>query len=153
MSPLQFDTTLGSDEDSAFFIEVPGEVIAGLGKKKKPPVKVTLNGFLHRTTVSVYGEKYYLPVRKEIRLGAGLKPGDPVTVTIELDEEPRVVELPEDFGLALAADSEARVVFDKLSFTHRREYVEWITGAKRDETRVRRIEKAIKMLRDGRKEP
>lgn len=148
-----FQATMQTDDESAFFLEVPAEVMAALGKRKRPPVAVTLNGYLHRTTVAVYGGKYYLPVRKEIRQAAGLAPGDAVAVTIALDAEPRAVDLPEDFARDLAANTEAQSAFDRLSYSHRKEYVDWIAAAKRDDTRRRRVEKALTMLAEGRKEP
>ncbi len=76
--------------------------------------------------------------------------GDTVDVTIELDEEPRVVEVPDDLAVALAADADATAAFDRLSYSHRREYVEWIDEAKRAETRARRISATVERLRAGR---
>jgi uncharacterized protein YdeI (YjbR/CyaY-like superfamily) len=72
---------------------------------------------------------------------------------LELDDEPRTVEVPEELQAALAADDAARAAFDGLSYTHRREYVEWVTGAKREETRRARLERAVGMLRDGVRHP
>ena len=72
---------------------------------------------------------------------------------LELEDEPRTVEVPEEFQAALAADAEAKAAFEGLSFTHRREYVEWVTGAKREETRRARLERAVGMLRDGVRHP
>ncbi|MBI4494281.1 MAG: DUF1905 domain-containing protein [Chloroflexi bacterium] len=69
MPPQHFQTALHSDEGSVLLLEVPANAIAALGRGKRPPVRVTLNGFPCRTTVSSYGGKYYLPVRKEIRQG------------------------------------------------------------------------------------
>jgi uncharacterized protein YdeI (YjbR/CyaY-like superfamily) len=74
-------------------------------------------------------------------------------VTLTLDEELRIVEVPDDLAAAFAGDSEARAVFERLSFTHQREYVEWIAGAKREATRTRRVAQTLEMLRDGIKTP
>jgi uncharacterized protein YdeI (YjbR/CyaY-like superfamily) len=76
-----------------------------------------------------------------------------VVVELEADEEPRTVAPPADLAAAIAGDPAARAAFDGLSFTHQREYVEWVTGAKRPETRRRRVQQAVVMLRDGRPHP
>ncbi len=149
-----FTTTVGSDDPSSLFIEVPAEVVAALSEKKRPPVRVTLDGgYTYRSTVSVYGGRYLLPIRREIREACGREPGMAVEVTLALDEEPRTVETPDDLVAALAADPEANAAFDKLSFTHRKEYVEWIIGAKHEETRSRRVAQTVEMLRKGVKTP
>jgi hypothetical protein len=154
MPEQRFTTIVGSDDPSSLFIVIPAEVVAALGDKKRPPVRVTLNGaYTYRSTVSVYDGRYYLPIRREIREACGLAPGMPLDVTLALDEEPRQVEVPDDLAAALAGDPEACAVFDRLSFTHQREYVEWITGAKREETRTRRVAQTLEMLRKGIKTP
>jgi hypothetical protein len=144
-----FEAVLGSDDEKSLFIEVPQEVVAALGPKKRPPVRVTINGFPYRSTISVYGGRSYLPVRKEIREGARVQKGDTVTVILELDDAPRVVDVPGDMASALGGDAEASAAFDRLPYTHRKEYVEWIDGAKREETRQRRIAQALERLRTG----
>jgi hypothetical protein len=116
-------------------------------------VKVTINGFTYRTTIAVYGGKSYVPVRREVREGARIAYHEPLDVSIEFDHEPRTVDIPDDLAQALAADPVVRMAFDRLSYTHRKEYVDWITGAKREETRRRRVEQAMAMLRDGRRTP
>jgi hypothetical protein len=154
MPKQRFSTTVGSDDPSSLFIEVPSEVVAALSEKKRPPVLVTLNGdYIYRSTVSVYGGRYLLPLRREIREARGLAPGMSVDVTLTLDEEPRTVGVPDDLAAAFTGDSEARAVFDRLSFTHQREYVEWITSAKRAATRTRRVAQTLEMLRNGVKTP
>jgi bacteriocin resistance YdeI/OmpD-like protein/uncharacterized protein DUF1905 len=154
MTERHFSTTVGSDDPSSLFIVVPPEVVAALSAKKRPPVRVTLNGdYTYRSTVSDYGERYYLPIRRESREACRLAPGMPVEVALALDEEPRTVEVPDDLAAAFAGDPEARVVFDRLSFTRQREYVEWITSAKREATRTRRLAQTLAMLRNGAKTP
>ncbi len=86
-----------------------------------------------------------------MRAGAGVAPGDRVTVDLVLDEEERTVEVPDD--LATALDADARAFFDALSYTHREEYVRWIEDAKRAETRHARVAKAVTMLRDRVRHP
>jgi hypothetical protein len=154
MPEQRFTTIVGSDDPSSLFIEVPAEVVAALSEKKRPPVRVALNGgYTYRSTVSVYGGRFLIPIRREIREACGLEPGMPVEVTLALDEEPRTVETPDDLATMLAGDAQARAAFERLSFTHRKEYIEWITGAKREATRTRRVAQTMEMLRKGVKTP
>jgi hypothetical protein len=154
MPEQRFATILGSDDPLSLFIVVPPEVVAALSAKKRPPVRVTLNGdYTYRSTVSVYSGRYYLPIRREIREACGLASGMPVEVRLALDEEPRQVEIPDGLAAAFAGNPEAGAIFDRLSFTHQREYVEWINGAKREATRTWRVAKTLEMLRDGVKTP
>ena len=131
---------------------VPGDVVEALGPKKRPPVTVTINGYTYRSTIAPYGDEFFLPLNRANREAAEVTSGDVVEVTIELDREPRVVEVPDDLAAALAEESSAARFFEELSYTHKREYVEWITAAKRAETRQRRIVKAVEMLSEGRRQ-
>jgi uncharacterized protein YdeI (YjbR/CyaY-like superfamily) len=101
----------------------------------------------------VYGGVTWLGLRNELRREAGLADGDSVDVEIERDDSPREVEVPPELASALASDDVAAGVYESLSFTHRREYAEWIAGARKQETRMRRVAKALEMLRDGVKHP
>lgn len=149
----RFETTLQSEAGGpAVFVEVPEEVRALLGRKRAP-VRGTINGSPFRSTVAVYGGRGFIPVPKRLREEAGIAPGDGLVVELEPDDEPRVVEVPPDLDAALSDDDEARAAFAKLSYSHRKEYVSWITDAARAETRRRRIERTIAMLREGRKSP
>jgi hypothetical protein len=149
MSTQQFEVVFHPEEDGGVMVEIPADVVAALGTRKRPPVRAGLNGYVYRTTVSVYGGKFFIPVRKEIRQAAGLTPGERLQVTLELDDEPRTVEPPDDLRDALAAAEGAQAVFDRLAFTHRKEYVNWITEAKRPETRRRRVEQTVTRLLEG----
>ena len=114
----------------------------------------TVNGTAFRGRLMVYGGVTYLGFRREIRDAAGgIQPGDLVEVVIQRDDAPREVEVPPALASALAGDAEARSVFESLAFTHRREYAEWIAEAKREETRARRVERALTMLRERVKHP
>ena len=147
----RFETVLGA-EGSGVFIEVPLDVPALFGRARAP-VRGTLNGHPFRSTVAVYGGRSYLPVNRNLREAAGVAAGDAVVVELEPDDQPRTVEPPADLADALAADPEAKAAFDGLSFTHRREYANWVANAKRAETRRRRVEQAVQMLRGGRRNP
>jgi uncharacterized protein YdeI (YjbR/CyaY-like superfamily) len=107
----------------------------------------------YRSRLSVYGGATYLGLRKEVRDAAGVSVGDEVQVTMELDDQPREVDLPPALAAALARDDVACGAYEGLSFTHRREYAQWIAEAKRPETRERRVRKAIEMLNEGIKHP
>jgi hypothetical protein len=126
-------------------IVVPDAVVEKLASGKKPKVSVTLNGYTYRSTVAVMGGQFMLPLAKVHRDAAGVKPGQKVEITLELDTAPREVEIPKDFAAALKKAG-LRAAFDRLAFTHRKEHVRAIEEAKAAETRVRRIDKALAMV-------
>lgn len=139
-------TILLDDKVNATGIRVPPENIAALGKGKKPPVKVTLNGFTYATTVAAFGDVFMIPLSKERREAAGVQAGETVEVTLELDAEPRTVEVPEDLAAALDAQPGARAAFDALNFSTRKEHVRQVESAKAQDTRERRIAKIVSSL-------
>lgn len=130
-------------------LQVPAEAIAALGKQKRPKVTVSLNGYTYRSTVAAYGDVFMLPVSAEHREAAGVKAGDEVEVTIELDLEPRTVDVPDDLAAALAEKPGATAAFDALSYTMRKEYVRQVESAKAQETRERRIAGIVAKLTEG----
>jgi hypothetical protein len=135
-----FTTTLQKAEGlNATGIRVPSEVIAALGTQKRPKVKVTINGYTYRNTVAVFGDVFMLGVSQEHRAAAGLEAGDQVEVTLELDTEPRTVDVPDDLKAALSEKAGAKEAFDALSYTMRKEYVRQVQDAKAQATRERRI--------------
>ncbi len=148
---MKFHTTLLKAGKSATGIEVPPEVVAALGTSKKPPVRVTLNGYTYRSTIAVMGGVFMVGVSAENRAGASVAGGDEIDVEIELDTEPRELTIPEDLAAALDADADARRFFDSLSYSSRRRYTRSVEGAKTAETRQRRIEKAVSDLREDKK--
>jgi hypothetical protein len=151
MAAHRFETVLGS-EGGGVFIEVPLDVPATFGKARAP-VRGTINGHPFRSTVAVYGGRYYLPVNRALRQAAGVAAGDAVVVELDTDDQPRTVDPPADLADALAAATDAAAAFAGLSYTHQREYAEWVAQAKQAETRRRRVEQAVQMLRDGRRHP
>ena len=110
------------------------------------PVHGTINGYPFRSTLAPYAQVWYLPVNRALRAGAKVKAGDTVKVIIERDDKARVVRTPPDLAQALKTNADARAAWNKLSFTHKREYAEAIRGAKKPETRARRVEHTIQML-------
>ena len=145
MATKRFKAILGSDDPGSLFIEIPFDVKAVFGTAR-PKVVVTVNDHSYRSTVSVYGGRSYLPVRKSNRDAAKVAVGDEVNVRLELDEEPRVVEVPTELAAALRKNTALRAAWAKLSHSHQREHADAITSAKKEETRARRVAKAIEML-------
>ncbi|HZW04894.1 MAG TPA: YdeI/OmpD-associated family protein [Anaerolineaceae bacterium] len=146
-----FRTILRLEGKTATGIEVPPEVVRALGPTQKPPVRVTIGKHTYRSTVAAYGGLYMIPVSAENRELAGVRAGEEVEVTLELDTEPRVVAVPSDLAAALAADPQAKGFFESLSYSNQRRYVLQIEDAKTPETRQRRIEKTVANLRAGKK--
>jgi len=144
---MTFRTTVELGGKTATGMRVPADVVAGLGSHKRPPVRVTINGYTYRTTVAVMGGEFMLPLSAENRAGAGVAAGDEVEVGLELDNEPRVVTVPADFAAALDGDAAAKERFEALSYSNKSRHVIAIEQAKTPETRARRIEKAISTLR------
>jgi len=126
--------------------QVPAMVVEDFGVGKKPPVKVTINGYTYRNTVAVYNGEFMIGVSAEHRAGANVKANDVMEVTLELDTAPRVVDVPVDFQKALSKNTAAKKNFDLLSYSNKQGYVLPIKGAKTEETRQRRIDKAIREL-------
>ena len=148
---MRFRTTLLLGGKTATGIEVPAEIVEGLGAGKRPPVRVTIKGHTYRSSIAVMGGVFMVGVNADERKAAGVAAGDELDVDIELDTEPRTVVVPDDFAAALDADGEARRFFDKLSYSHQRRHVLAIEDAKTPETRGRRIAKSVEMLREGRR--
>ena len=147
---MRFRATIQLNGKTATGVQVPTEVVAALGSGKRPPVRVTINGHTYRSSVAPMGGQFMLGVSAEVRERAGVAAGDEVDVEIELDTEPREVTVPLDLAGALDRDTEAKLHFDGLSYSHKRRHVLSIEEAKTAETRQRRIAKAISALREGR---
>jgi len=131
------------------FVEVPFDVEQAFGSKK-PKVKATIEGVPYRGTLVRMGtECHVLIILKGIREQIGKTFGDEVTISVEPDTEPRLIEIPPDLAKELKKDKEAKAFFDKLSYTHQKEYVTWINEAKKQETRQNRILKTLEMLKKG----
>ena len=129
------------------FVEVPFDVEAAFGSKR-PKVKAMIEGIPYRGTLTRMGtDCHVLGIRKEIREQIGKTFGDEVTIMLESDTEPRVIEIPDQLQKAFKAEKEAKVRFERLSYTHQKEYVSWINEARKEETRQSRIVKTIAALK------
>jgi hypothetical protein len=134
------------------YVTIPFDVEQVFGKKRLK-VKATIDGEPYRGSLVRMGTPHHmLIILKQIRQKIGKTFGDVVTVEIEEDLEPRQVELPLDLQQAFQANPEARQVFDRLSYTHQKEYVRWVSEARRPETRQRRIQQTMEMLTQEKRE-
>jgi hypothetical protein len=140
---MKFRATVELNGKTATGIEVPAEVVAALGKGKRPPVTATVNGYSYRTSVAAMGGRFLMPVSAQVRQDAGVAAGDVVDVELELDEAPRTVAVPDDLAEALAGDPAAGAAFARLSYSHQQRHVLAIESAKAPETRQRRIAKTV----------
>jgi hypothetical protein len=145
---VEFDTTVTAAGNNTGIV-VPADVIERLGAGRRPAVVVNVNGYEYRNTVGVMGGKHMISISAAVRKETGLKGGDPIRVTLTVAETPRAVDVPGDFAAALAADTQAKAFFDKLSNSLQRYHVDTINAAKTTATRQRRIEKAISLFREG----
>ncbi|HXF19241.1 MAG TPA: YdeI/OmpD-associated family protein [Streptosporangiaceae bacterium] len=146
---MKFHGRVELNGKTATGIEVPAEVVTGLGAGKRPAVRATVNGFTYRTSVAPMGGRFLLPVSAQIRAGAGVAAGDEVDVDLEVDTEPRTVSVPADLAVALDTDPAVRRAFDALSYSQQLRYVQPVEDAKATATRQRRIDKVLSDLRPG----
>lgn len=149
LAAMRFRATILSSGKTAAGIQVPNEIVEALGSSRKPPVRVTINGFTYRSSVASMGGVFMLGVSAEVRKAAGVVAGDDVDLDIELDTEPREVAVPPDFAAALDRDIDARRFFDRLSYSNKRRIINPIDDAKTPETRQRRIDKSVDRLHEG----
>ena len=138
-----------SGKNTAGFV-VPDEFVAQLGGGRHPKVRVRLNGTEFGTSIAAMGGRFLLGVSAERRQAAGVTAGETYDVEIELDTEPRQLEVPDDLSAALDADPAARAFFDSLSYSKRQWHVLQVAGAKQPETRARRVATSVRMLAEGR---
>lgn len=141
----------GKEADVVAAIRPPVDVPECFGTRGRVPVRGTINGYPYRSSLSPYGGRHWMPVNKLLREGAGVQAGDLVDVVMERDDEERTVEAPLPLKKALAKNETARANWQKLSFTHKKEMALAIHGAKREETRVRRLGKIVECLNTGAK--
>ncbi|MEO0468760.1 MAG: YdeI/OmpD-associated family protein [Bacteroidota bacterium] len=152
----QFEATMLTNPKfkNSAYVDIPFSVEEVFGTKGQVKVIAHFDGIPYRGSIANMGTGcHILIIRKDIRAKLNKKVGDTVLVELEKDTGPRVVEIPTVLQEKFAAFPEAKIFFDSLSYTHRKEYVRWITSAKREETRIRRLEKSIDLLLKGTKTP
>jgi hypothetical protein len=147
---MKFSTTILQSGNNTGIV-VPPEVVEALSGGKKPAVTVTIGSYSYRSSVAVMGGQFLIPLSAERRAESGIKGGDAIEVELTLDTEPREVVVPEDLSLALAGDAAAKAFFESLSYSNKLRHVLSITDAKTPETRQKRIDKTMDMLRSGKK--
>ncbi|MGI8885336.1 MAG: YdeI/OmpD-associated family protein [Gaiellaceae bacterium] len=148
MAAKRFTVELERTGKTATMFRVPFDLKEAFGRAR-PPVRITIRGHTWRTTPGVYDGVGHIVVNRAVKAATGVDAPDRVQVTMELDTAPRTVSVPPDLRAALAAAPEAKAALAGMSFTHRREYVEWVEEAKRQETRARRIAATVEHLRAG----
>jgi len=153
MKKYKFKAQLQAGRGGGAYVFFPYDVEKEFGTKGKVPVQATFDGVPYKGSLFKYSySQHVLGILKSIREQIGKQPGDTVDLAIWKDEELRTVEIPADFRNRLKKES-LLPIFEKLSYKHRKEYCRWITEAKKEETRLRRLEKAVEMLRNGVKTP
>jgi bifunctional DNA-binding transcriptional regulator/antitoxin component of YhaV-PrlF toxin-antitoxin module len=153
MKKYKFKAKIQEGRGGGAFVYFPYDVEKEFGTKGQVPIKADLEGEEYRGSLAKYGSpQHMLGVAKAIREKLGKRPGDMLEVELWKDEEERTVEVPPEFQKLMKKEGLLRF-FEKLSYTHRKEYCRWISEAKKEETQLRRLEKAVEMLRSGIKTP
>lgn len=153
MKQYKFKATIDGAGSGGACVLFPYDTEKEFGTRGQVPVKVSFDGVPYTGTMVKYGRpQHMLPILKAVREKIGKGPGDIVSVIVERDETVRTIEVPPEFAKLLKKESVLET-FENLSYTHRKEYCRWITEAKREETRVKRLAKAIEMLKAGVKTP
>ncbi len=149
MPKVQFNARLEAGWQAGVFFKLPPKESAKFGVRGRVAVTGSINGYPFRSSIFPVGDgTHYMTVNRSVREGAGVAVGDRVKVYMQEDTAPRTVELPPDLDKALSKSKSAGTNFDKLSYTHRKEYAQWVESAKRTETRSRRIEQLLARLSD-----
>jgi Domain of unknown function (DUF1905)/Bacteriocin-protection, YdeI or OmpD-Associated len=153
MKKYKFKARIESESGGGAYILFPYDTEKEFATKGKVPVKATFNGVSYTGSLIKYGHpQHMLGILKAIREQIGKQPGDTIDVELWKDEAPRVLEIPAAFQAAMKKEG-VLATFEKLSYTHRKEYCRWITEAKKEETRSARLTKSIAMLKKGIKTP
>lgn len=148
--PVSFSAELlQADGMKATGIVVPPAVLDQISSGRRPAVRVTLNGHAFRTTLGALAGNTMIPVSAEVRKAAGVAAGDALDITVVADTTPRDVVVPDDLAAALVAQPAAAAFFSKLPNGLQRYHVDLINGAKTDDTRRRRVDKAIELFLAG----
>lgn len=138
---------------NAAFVNFPFDTEELFGKKARIKIKALFDGKVeYRGSLSkMKSDCHILGLTQAIRRQLGKSIGDEVSVTLWEETEERTVEIPGDIEKFLVAHPTAKILFDKMSYTHRKEYIRWVTEAKKEETRERRKVKMVEMILEGKK--
>lgn len=143
-----FDATIEAAGRGGAVAYVPFDVKGAFGSGR-PKIRALIDGHEYRGSLANMGHGHFLPIRKDVRAAIDKDVGEEVHIEVELDTAPRVVEVPDELERALAGSKPAHERYESLSYTHRREFAEWVAGGKKQETRDRRAWKAVEMLLEG----
>ena len=143
---MEFTAVVQLHGKSATGMEIPADIVERLGGGRRPLIQVTINGHTYPSAIGIMGGKSLIPLSADNRRKAGVAAGDRVKVSVELDTAPRDVEIPTDFDKALTAHPVAKEAFRQLSSSGKKRHILSIEGAKTEETRQRRIAKAVTEL-------
>jgi hypothetical protein len=134
------------------FVTAPFSIEEEFGKRGRIAIVGKIDGQEFRGSFMPNGDGgHFIVVKKEIREAIGKEAGSTVRVEVVLDTQARVVDIPEEFATALAKKKKVKAAFEALSYSHRKEYVDWISSTKKSETRQRRIVTAMAMIAAGRR--
>jgi hypothetical protein len=151
---IEFDAVIIKQPGiDAAYIEIPFDVEKTFGADRVK-VKAWFDNFEYRGSIMRMGTPcHILGLTKTVRKAINKNPGDKIHVAVQVDSGERIVPIPEDFRLLLEANTEIKPFFEALSFTNRKEYCVWISSAKKTETRQARLQKALELLRNHRRNP
>jgi hypothetical protein len=134
------------------YIVIPVDIETLYNVKGRVNIKGWLNKVPFRGTLLPRGNgEHYFVINYNLRMQIGAETGSEVTVSLTFDPDIREVDLPSDFAQALDNNQQARAFYDTLTFSHKKEFINWFDSAKKPETRTRRIAKAITMLENEEK--
>jgi hypothetical protein len=151
MTSLHFKAVIQSGAGA--WVDIPFDVEKKFGKKRVP-IRATIDGQPYRgSLVRMSGDCHMLLILKSIRQAIGKQPGDKVSITFREDTAARKVIVPADVQKSLSSQPQAKAFFKELAYSHQREYIEWIKGARQPETRKRRMIRMLDRLGRGKKEP
>ena len=143
---MRFRTKVLRAGKTATGVEVPAQVVEALGSTRRPLVKVTINGYTYRNAIAPMGGVFMLGISEEVRNRSGVQGGDTIDVDVELDTQPREVEVPPELAKALAKDAKAKKYFESLSYSGKTRLTAPIANGKTPETRKKNLAKAMEAL-------
>ena len=150
MARMEFEAPVEEGRGGGALVRLPPGAAEVFGTRARFPVRVTFNGVPYRgSTMPVGDGSFCVGITKAVQARAGVSPGDPVAVVVERDAGERTVEVPPDLAEVLSAHPEAAARFDRMAYTHRKEYAAWVASARKPETRRRRLAEALRMIAEG----
>jgi len=153
MKKYKFKAKIEAGDGGGAYVLFPYDTGKEFATQGNVPVKAAFNGVPYAGSLIKYGHPLHmLVVLNAIREKTGKGPGDTIEVVVWRDEEVRTLEVPAQFEKLMKKQG-LLPFFEKLSYTHRKEYCRWITEAKKEETRAKRLDKAIEMLKKKVKTP